>query len=517
MTVLHPRFHAQNQPDKPALILADTGEQVSYRQLVERADCAARLFLRLGVAEGDTVALLLENHVRYAELIWAAKNSGITYVCIPSQSSVDDAAYIADNCDAKLLVSSARLATIAVGVAQRLNCGLNFLMLDGCEAPFQSYEELLAAEDPLPLSGRRRGPSMLYSSGTTGRPKGVRTPLPDAPPETPPPRQHMLQSRYGFDEQSVLVSPGPLYHAAPGRFMICMQRCGGTVVAFRKFDALSVLRTITVTRATHGLFVPTMFVRMLDLDDSQRRSLDLSTLRCVIHLGAPCPVPVKERMIEWLGPIVEEIYAGTESVGHTMIGAAEWLTHKGSVGRPAPGCVIRVVDDSGRELPPHSPGVVQMKNGNRFEYHKDPDKTRDAIAEDGWGTLGDVGYLDEDGYLYLTDRLSHMIISGGVNIYPQEAESVLSEHPAVADAAVIGVPHAEFGEEVKAVIVPKAYPVTEPEALTAELISWCRSRLSAIKCPRSIDFAQSLPRNESGKLLKRELRAPYWANQKQMI
>ncbi len=439
MTVPHPRAQAERHPDKPALILADTGESISYAQLVERADRAAQLFQRLGLNEGDTIALLLENHIRYPELIWAAKNSGITYVCIGSQSSVDDAAYIVDNCDAKLLITSADLADVARPVAQRFCDRLHYLALDGVDAaPFRCYESLLRHESAVALRGRRRGPSMLYSSGTTGRPKGVRTLTPNDPPEVPPRRHALLVQQYGFDVDTVLINPGPMYHAGPGRFMVCVLRCGGTVIALRKFDASTVLRSIATHRATHGLFVPTMFIRMLKLDEAERRRHDLSSLRCALHLGAPCPIPVKEQMIEWLGPIVEELYAGTESVGHTFISSRDWLTHKGSVGKPAPGCRIRILDEQGREQPPGTPGLIHLNNGHRFEYHKDASKTREAIDAQGWGTLGDIGYLDEEGYLYLTDRQSHMIISGGVNIYPQEAENLLATHPGVADVAVIG-------------------------------------------------------------------------------
>lgn len=517
MTVPHPRAWAQTQPDKPALIIADTGESISYAQLVDHADRAAQLLHRLGIREGDTIALFLENHIRYAELIWAAKNSGITYVCISSQSSVEDAAYIVENSDARLLISSALLAAVALPVAQRCGSGLHYLMLDGADAPFQSYESLMAAEAPIPPQGRRRGPSMLYSSGTTGRPKGVRVTLPDEPSETPPRRFAMLVTQYGFAQDTVLLTPGPLYHAGPGRYMVTVLRSGGTTVAFRKFDPENTLRAIERYRATHGLFVPTMFIRMLKLDAEVRAKYELSSLRCAIHLGAPCPAPVKEQMIEWLGPIVEELYGGTEAVGHTFINSAEWLAHRGSVGRPAPGCRIRILDEQGREVPVGMPGVITMNNGHRFEYHKDPDKTRSAIDAEGWSSLGDIGYVDAEGYLYLTDRQSHMIISGGVNIYPQEAENLLIAHPAVADVAVIGVPHAEFGEEVKAVVQPKIYPVRNPEVLAAELISHCRWKLSPIKCPRSVDFVEELPRSEAGKLLKRLVKEPYWSGRKSLI
>ncbi|HKY90294.1 MAG TPA: AMP-binding protein [Nevskiaceae bacterium] len=511
--VEHPRVHAARHPDKPALVIADTGDALTYGELVERADRAAELFARLGLVEGDTIAILLENHIRYPEVCWAAKNSGITYTCLSSQSSVDDAAYIVANCDAKLLLSSAALAEVAVGaatIARAANPSLQLLMIDGAREPFTSYEDRLAATPPVAPAGRRRGPSMLYSSGTTGRPKGVRVPLPDSPPEIAPRRMAMLKERYGLADDTVIVCPGPLYHASPGRFMMSVQRMGGTMISFRRFDAQATLEAIDRHRATLGIFVPTMFVRMLALPDAVRARFDGRSLRCALHLAAPCPIPVKERMIAWWGPIIEELYGGTEAIGHLLISSTEWLTHKGSVGRPATGCRVKICDDEGRELPPMTPGVIWMNNGHRFEYHKDPDKTRGSITDDGWGTLGDIGYLDADGYLYLTDRKAHMIISGGVNIYPQEAENVLYAHPAVEDVAVIGVPHDEMGEEVKAVVQLKA-TAAPSAALADELIAYCRARLSPVKCPRSVDFVDELPRSEAGKLVKRLVKERYWA------
>lgn len=496
------------RPERPALIMADTGLSISYGQMVTNADRAAQLFRRLGLNEGDTVAIHLENHLRYAELCWAAKNSGISYACVSSLSSIDDAAYIIENCDAKLLISSKALADVAVPVALR-RPDLHCLMIDGAVDPFHSYEELLERELAAAPTGRRRGPSMLYSSGTTGRPKGVRTSLPEEPPETPPQRLALLVREYGLANDTVMVNPGPFYHSAPGRFMMSVHRTGGTVVGFRKFDAASTLQAIQTYQVTHGVFVPTMLIRMLKLPTHVRQNYDISSLRCVIHLAAPCPIAIKEQMIGWWGPIINELYGGTEAFGHTFIDSKEWLTHKGSVGRPAANCSIRILDESGVEVPPYTPGLIFMSNGHRFEYYKDPEKTRDVVTADGWATFGDIGYVDQDGYLYLTDRQAHMIISGGVNIYPQESESILSQHPAVDDVAVIGVPHPELGEEIKAVVLPVIWP-NDPKKLEEELIHYCRKTLSAHKCPRSVDFVDALPRNEAGKLLKHQLRKLYW-------
>lgn len=508
--VAHPRLFVQNNPQRPALIMADTGQVLSYGQLVERSDRGAQLLTTLGLQEGDTIAIFLENHICYPELCWAAKNAGITYACIPSRSTVEEVAYIVDNCDAKLLISSIALRDTAVKVAQHLAQQCQYLMVDGEVGAFANYEVLLQACEPRPLKGRRRGPSMLYSSGTTGKPKGIRSPLPDAPPEEPPPRLAMLEKMYQLSDQTVFINPGPFYHAAPGRFMICLHRLGGTVISFKRFDPEACLAAIDAYQATHGLFVPTMFTRILCLDSKVKEMYRHDSLRCVAHLGAPCPIPIKEQMIQWWGPILGETYAGTEAVGHTYISSLEWLEHKGSVGRPAGNCELRIVDDSsGEDMPAGEPGLIYMRNGKRFEYHKDSDKTKDAFIEGGWATLGDIGYLDEDGYLYLTDRKADMIVSGGVNVYPREAENVLHRHPLIADVAVVGVPDEELGEVVKAVVEIEG-DNTLPNDFEADVIAFCRQYLAPQKCPRSVDIVEELPRNEAGKLLKRLVRDRYW-------
>jgi acyl-CoA synthetase (AMP-forming)/AMP-acid ligase II len=507
---------AVDNPAKIALLMADTGEFVTYGRMVSRANRLANLFLQQGLAQGDTVAFFLENQPRYLELVWAAKIAGLYYVCISRQLNSADVSYILVNSGARVLITSRAMSAVAAEALESLPQGtIRSLMMNGTLAGFENYEDAIAGQPDSMPSGRRRGNSMLYSSGTTGRPKGVRFPLVDVSPHVPPARHDFLLAEYRFGIDTVLVNPGPYYHASPLRIMMHAMREGATIIGFARFDAQAVLQAIEQHRATHGIFVPTMFSRMLALPDATREGLDVSSMRYAIHQAAPCPVSVKERMIEWWGPVLYELYGGSEGNGTTQINSYEWLAHKGSVGRPSKGIEIHVIDERGDECPPGQAGLVYFGKGRQFEYFGEPDKTASVRHPKGWTTLGDIGYLDDDGYLYLTDRQSNMIISGGVNIYPQEAENILAGHAEVADVAVIGVPNADFGEEVKAIVVAKG---TRPEGryaddLARDIIVFCRERLSPIKCPRSVDFVDSLPRSDAGKLLKREIRKAYWPDQ----
>ena len=488
---------------------------LSYGALVDRSARAANLLAQLGVEEGDTIALLMENNIRYPELLWAAKDSGLRYVSISNHLNASDAAYIIADCGARAVISSHALAELACASVAILAQQPILLMVDGAEAPFADYDSLLAGQSARPMEGRRRGASMLYSSGTTGRPKGVRTQIADVPSTVPPARFGMLIEQYGFDEHSLFLNPAPFYHAGPQRFMMTVHRSGGTVLAFRHFDAETLLRAMTDHAVTHSFMVPTMFTRLLAADPALRAGMDLSRMRHMIHGAAPCPLEVKRAMIDWWGPVIDELYSGTEAIGHTFITSSEWLQHPGSVGKPASNCMLRIVDDQGNEVPPGVPGRIFMSNGLDVAYHgAAADKA--LQGDDGFGSLGDIGYVDADGYLYLTDRESHMIIAGGVNIYPQEAESVLTSHPLVEDVAVIGVPHPDMGEEVKAIVQPVGWPEDE-QATAQDIIEYCRARLSLHKCPRTVDFVTELPRNALGKLLKKDLRELYWKDKSTII
>ena len=506
----HPWGHAEERPDDCALIMADTGTARSYGQMMRNANRLSHWLIGLGLQEGASIALLMENCCSYFEICWAAKNAGLYYVCIPRQASVADARYMLENSGAKVLFASAALAKTAQAVCAEMSTAPSLLLVTGDTAEAANYGAeiaLLPGERP---PARRRGASLLYSSGTTGRPKGIKVALGDEAPEIPPLRHTMLVATYGYGPDVRLVVPGPFYHTSPLRFSMHVHRAGGCVIGFEKFDAEATLRAMARWRATHALLVPTMMIRMLKLPEAVRGAFDLSALRYAIHQAAPCPVAVKEAMFAWWGPIIHEMYGGTEGIGQTVIGPEEWLRHRGSVGRAPPGVELHIVGPDGAALGPHADGLIYMYNGRRFEYLDDRDKTAQAHHPKGWATLGDIGHVDEDGYLYLTDRQSNLIITGGVNVYPQEAENLLIGHPEVADAAVFGVPHGEFGEEVKAVVVPQSELGTaEQAALATRLIAYCRQQLNPVKCPRSVEFAAALPRSEVGKIMKRELQRLY--------
>lgn len=500
--------HARQMPERIAYRMIPSGKTVTWRELELRSRKCAAALLDAGFQPGEVVAVFLENHPRYFELLWAAHRIGLYYTTISRHLKREEAQYIIENCDARALFYSGQ--TQAEIDARDLDeRGVLRVCVDGADASAVQYEAWTGRyADDVPLPECPEGTDFLYSSGTTGVPKGVKRPLAVANGYF---RVGNASSSAwkAFDQDTVYLSTAPFYHAAPVRWNMAALRAGGTCVMMEKFDAAAALAAIETYGVTHSQWVPTMFIRLLRLPQDVRERHDLSSLRYAVHAAAPCPVEVKEAMIGWWGPILYEYYSGTELVGRTSLGSEEWLAHRGSVGKPEFGQVHIVSEDGRQELPPGQPGVIYFSGGGSFQYHKDPAKTRSVYNARGWATYGDIGYLDDDGYLYLTDRLSNMIVSGGVNIYPQETENLLSMHPAVADVAVVGVPHDEFGEEVKAVVQLRN-PAEAGPALAQQLIAYCRERMSPLKCPKSVDFSTDMPRTETGKLLKRLVKQRYW-------
>jgi long-chain acyl-CoA synthetase len=505
---MYPGTHAEATPEKPAVVIGSTGETVTYRQLDEGSNRLAQLLRSRGLGIGDSIAICMENNSTYLQATWAAQRSGLYYTAASSRLTPGELEYIVNDCGAQAFITSYDKRDLAAGLLDKMPSVHTRLMVGGVIDGFESYEDAVAQLPALEVDDPAQGQDMLYSSGTTGRPKGVKIPLSGNGPEAPTGVTALGQILYQFGPDMVYLSPAPLYHAAPLRFCMAVQQAGGTVVVMEHFDPVEYLRLIGEYRVTHTQVVPTMFVRMLKLPDDERAKFDMSSLRVCIHAAAPCPVPVKKQMIEWWGPVIYEYYAGTEGNGFVCCNSDEWMAHPGTVGKALLG-TVHIVDEEGAEVPAGESGAIYFEGGATFEYHNDPEKTRSSRNDRGWSTLGDVGYLDDDGYLYLTDRKAYMIISGGVNIYPQEAENVLVMHPRVADAAVFGVPNEEMGEEVKAVVQPLDMAEAGPE-LERELIAYCKSQLAGFKCPRSIDFEAELPRHPTGKLYKRLLKDRYW-------
>jgi acyl-CoA synthetase (AMP-forming)/AMP-acid ligase II len=512
---MFPGDFAASSPDKPAVIMAPGGQVVTYAELDDEANRLARLFRAAGLQPGDHMALCLENHPRFLSIIWGAHYAGLYYTAMSSRLTTEEMAYILEDCGAQAFITSAYKAGQAAELVDQMPGVKVRLMVDGAIDGYDPYEAAIAEQSPEPLEGRVEGTDMLYSSGTTGRPKGVKVALPDAPlGEGADGVTTLGQLLFGADESTMYLSPAPLYHAAPLRFCRAVQRTGGTVVVMEHFDPEQYLALVEEHRITFSQVVPTMFIRMLKLPEEVRSRYDVSSLAAIVHAAAPCPAEVKAQMIDWFGPIIHEYYAGTEGNGFVYCNSEDWLAHRGTVGKALIG-TVHIVGDDGEEVPTGESGTVYFEGeaASTFEYHNDPGKTQDSRDPKGrgWSTLGDVGYLDDDGFLYLTDRKAYMIITGGVNVYPQEAENVLALHPKVADVAVFGVPNDDFGEEVKAVVEPIDPADAGPE-LERELIAYCKEHLADVKCPRSVDFRPELPRHPTGKLYKRLLKDEYWAD-----
>ncbi|WP_369208655.1 acyl-CoA synthetase [Streptomyces sp. PU-14G] len=524
---MYPGIHASAQPDKPAVIVARTGRVVTYGELEERSLRLANHVRAAGLAPGDHLALVSDNDPRCLEVYWAALRSGLYVTAVNSHLTADEAAYIVRDCGARVVIVSAALPELAAElvprtpqVRERLAYG-PVAALRAQPAAYEDYERVLAAASPKPPERQPRGADMLYSSGTTGRPKGIRPPLSgDDITDSPSPLAALFSGLYGFGTETVYLSPAPLYHAAPLRFCAVVTAVGGTVVLMDAFDAAGALELIERYRVTHGQWVPTMFVRMLKLPEAERARYDVSSLRVAIHAAAPCPIEVKRRMMAWWGPVLYEYYAATEGNGLTVITPKEWLRKPGSVGRSGLLGEVRICADDGTEVAAGTTGTVYFAREELpFTYHNDPDRTAEARhpLHPAWTTTGDIGHLDEDGYLFLTDRAAFTIISGGVNIYPQEIEDCLALHPKVADVAVIGVPDPEMGESVHAVVEAEPPgPVGPPgqarpgepagPGLEGELLAYLREHLAGYKVPRSLEFTDRLPRTPTGKLAKGALR-----------
>jgi long-chain acyl-CoA synthetase len=509
---VYPGEHATKQPDQPAFVMEHSGEVVTYRQYEHAANRAAQLFRAQGLQRRDHVAFFFENSARMLELEGGAERTGLYYTCVNSYLSPEEVAYIVNDSDSRVVATSVHKRDVAAQLPALCPQVQRWLMdgIDSPDGPFEPLRDALAEYPTEPVADEQLGAAMLYSSGTTGQPKGILRPLPDAKPSDPLPVMQFAQFLLGFREHMTFLNPAPLYHSAPQASVSAALRLGSTSVIMDRFDARRWLELVDEHAVTHSAMVPTMFSRLLKLPEDVRKRYDVSSLECIVHAAAPCPVPVKQQIIDWFGPIVLEYYGATEANGYTHCTSEEWLAHPGTVGKSVFGELL-ILDDDGRECPTGTPGTVWFRGATSFEYYNAPEKTRASRFgnDDSTSTVGDVGYVDDDGFLHLTDRKSYMIISGGVNIYPQETENLLITHPKVMDAAVFGVPNQDLGEEVKAVVQPVDGVEPGPE-LERELIAFCRDHLAHYKCPRSVEFERELPRVPTGKLYKRLLRDRYW-------
>jgi len=513
---LHLAAHAIATPDKAAVVMAATGEVRTFRQVDDASVRLARLLRERGMETGDHLAVLVDNQPAFFDAVWAAMRTGLYVTPINWHLAAAEAGYIIRDCDATALVASARLADVidAIDPADLANTTTRISVDDPPDEQrlavhgFRQLDEVLAGSQVGPVPDEHEGGWMFYSSGTTGKPKGIVPPLAKPPLGAPSFLTMMLTGMFGFSSDTVYLSPAPLYHASPAGWSTGTQRLGGTVVVMERFDPLELLAAIERYRITHVQLVPTHMIRLLKLPEDDRNQFDLSSLEVVVHAAAPCPVEVKQAFLAWVGPIVHEYYSGSEGAGFCYIGPDDWLAHPGSVGKSMSGAA-HILGPDGVELPVGEEGEIWFETTRTFEYHRDPEKTASVWNDRGWSWLGDVGRIDEDGYLYLTDRASHMIISGGVNIYPREAEDILIQHPAVADVGVLGVPDDEMGERVVAFVqlarTGDDTDLAPDDEAAAELITWCRDRLSHFKCPTEVRFRDELPRLPSGKLLKRLL------------
>ncbi len=499
---------AKATPSKPAYIMANTGEVITYAELDSKSNQIAQLFRLCGLRKGDHIAMMLLNCSEFLQIATAAMRTGLIFTPISTHLKVDETAYILENCGAKLFVASAALDAVATQLRGKVAGIERFYMVGGISDGFESWEEAVDVMPNLPVDDQFMGSPMLYSSGTTGKPKGIFIPPATELFDAPGTLTGSLAPAFGFGPETTYLSPAPLYHAAPLHYNLMVLDTGGTSIVMERFDPERALALIEEHRVTHSQWVPIMFVRMLKLAQEVRDRYDVSSMQIAIHAAAPCPIEVKEQMIEWWGPVIVEYYSSSEAAGFTVIDSPTWLAHKGSVGKPLFG-VPHILDEDGNELATGEIGTVYFSDlQNKFEYHNEPEKTAEAYNDRGWSSCGDVGYLDAEGFLYLTDRKNFTIITGGVNVYPAEIENVLIGHAKVADVAVFGIPDDEFGEVVQAVVQPANWADATDET-AFELLEWLRERLSSIKVPKNLDFNEQLPRMDNGKLYKRHLMEAY--------
>ena len=523
---MYPGIHAKETPSRTAFIMASTGETVSYGELDQRSNRLAHLLRAHGLRRLDHYAIFMENNNRYLECCAAGHRSGLYYTCVNSFLTADELAYILNNSESKVLITSRAKRDVALAALKQCPNVSLCLVVDGgadggvggsaTDPAIADFAKAIAGFPGTPIADEWLGTSMLYSSGTTGRPKGVLRPLAEEPPTFQMPLFQFLNKLWKYQHGMTYLSPAPLYHSAPQAAVSLAVHNGATIVIMEHFDPENYLAMVEQHQVTHSQLVPTMFSRMLKLPADVRAKYDLSSLQVAIHAAAPCPVQIKEQMIDWWGPIIDEYYGATEGLGFTACDSTEWLAHRGTVGKVMMGD-LHILDERMQPAPKGTPGEIWFKTASPFVYFNDPERTALTRSSDGtMSTVGDVGYVDHDGFLHLTDRSTFMIISGGVNIYPQECENLLIVHPKVADAAVFGVPNEDLGEEVKAVV--QLMPGHKASAaLEAELIAYCQSHLAKLKCPRTIDFDAALPRLPTGKLYKKPLRDRYWSDKKSRI
>ena len=518
----HISENAKLWPDRPAVIVAETGEKWTYGELNTASLKAANALLARGLNPRDAVALFMDNCPEYLEIAWAVQRCGLVDLFIPYRATADEAAYMVQDSEARILIVSgdAAISTVRQLVATRskLIPTVEHIFIVGATANgCEEWGHIRSATPATPILGATAGSHILYSSGTTGRPKALRWNLQAVAPKDDFPFDRMLTHMFGVGSEAVYLSPAPLYHTAPISYCLGMHQLGATVVLMKAFDAESSLQAVERYGVTFAQFVPTMFVRMLKLPQATKKRYDLSSLKVVLHSAAPCPPDIKRELIKWLGPVVYECYGGSEGNGLTLINSQEWLNKPGSVGKAYTGC-LHICDDDGRDLAAGEIGKVFFSGGDDFEYLNDPEKTAESKhpLDKSRTTLGDIGYLDEDGYLFLTDRQAFTIICGGVNVYPLEVENLIISHPKIADVAVFGIPDSDLGEVVHALVEPLDWS-DAGVVLEQELLALCEARLSRVKCPKAVEFSPSLPRTPTGKMMKRILKEPYWANCKTMI